>query len=61
MSVGESVHPGSNITVTLTSMLPFAEYSVRKMTVSCVSHGIRYLDTPFTIKPSLHIVIFLSD
>ena len=37
MSVGESVHPGSDITVTLTSMLPFAEYSVRKMTVSCVS------------------------
>ena len=30
MSVGESVHPGSDITVTLTSMLPFAEYSVRK-------------------------------
>ena len=38
MNVGESVHPGHDITVTLTSVLPFAEYSVRKMTVTCVSN-----------------------
>ena len=42
MNVGESVDAGHDITVTLTSVLPFAEYSVRKMTVTCVS------DMPFS-------------
>ena len=37
MNVGESVDPGHGLHVTLTSMLPFAEYSVRKMTVTQVS------------------------
>ena len=37
VSVGESVQPGHGLTVTLTFVLPFAEYSVRKMTVTCVS------------------------
>ena len=38
MNVGESVDPGHGLTVTLTSILPFAEYSIRKMTVTCVSN-----------------------
>ena len=38
MNVGESVDAGHDITVTLTSVLPFAEYSVRKMTITHVSH-----------------------
>ena len=32
MNVGERVEPGHGLHVTLTSMLPFAEYSVRMMT-----------------------------
>ena len=42
MNVGECVQPGHGLTVTLTSVLPFAEYSVRKMTITCVS-PIRYI------------------
>ena len=37
MNVGESIQPGHNLAITLKAMLPFAEYSVRKMTVKCVS------------------------
>jgi hypothetical protein len=37
VSVGESVQPGHGLTITLTSTLPFAEYSLRKMTLTCVS------------------------
>ena len=37
MIVGESVQPGHGLTITLTSVLPFAEYSLRKMTLTCVS------------------------
>ena len=37
VNVGESVEPGHGLNVALTSMLPFAEYSVRKMTVTQVS------------------------
>ena len=37
MSVGESIQPGHGLTITLTSLLPFAEYSLRKMTLTCVS------------------------
>ena len=37
MSVGESIQPGHGLTITLTSTLPFAEYSVRKMILTCVS------------------------
>ena len=44
LNVDESIHPGHGINVTLTSMLPFAEYSVRKMTATCVS----YYDTCIT-------------
>jgi hypothetical protein len=36
MNVGESIQPGHDLTITLTAMLPFAEYSVRKMTVTRV-------------------------
>ena len=38
MNVGEKVEPGHGLHVTLTSMLPFAEYSVRMMTLTQVSH-----------------------
>ena len=37
VSVGESIQPGHGLTITLTSTLPFAEYSVKKMTLTCVS------------------------
>ena len=35
--VGETIHPGNELSVTLTSMTPYAEYCIRKMTVSQVS------------------------
>ena len=38
VNVGESVQPGHGLTTTLTSILPFAEYSLRKMTLTCVSY-----------------------
>ena len=37
MNVGESVEPGHGLHVTLTSMLPFAECTVRKITVTKVA------------------------
>ena len=37
-NVEESIEPGHNLTVTLTTLLPFAEYVIRKMTVECVSN-----------------------
>ena len=36
VNVGESVEPGQGLTIKLTSVLPFAEYSLRKMTLTCV-------------------------
>ena len=43
LNVDESIHPGHGINVALTSILPFAEYSVRKLTVTCVSNEIIYM------------------
>ena len=37
VSVGESIQPGHGLTITLTSVLPFAEYSLKKMILTCVS------------------------
>ena len=34
--VGESVHPGHELSISLTSTTPYAEYSIRKMTVTHV-------------------------
>jgi hypothetical protein len=37
VSGGESVLPGHGLTVALASTLPFAEYSIREMILTCVS------------------------
>ena len=56
MNVGESVQPGHGLTITLNSTLPFAEYSLRKMTLTSVSS---YEYFPQTSTCGLSIIIML--
>ena len=56
MNVGESVQPGHGLTITLTSTLPFAEYSLRKMTLTSVS-SYEYLPQTSTCVLSLTIML----
>ena len=37
VNIGESISPCHDLTITLTAVLPFTDYSIRKMTVTHVS------------------------